>query len=93
MFLGFSADQICCLFHVSKTFYALDLTIEVTQIRAEDGTIQVYCQSIPESTEIEMHLSIKLSKKSFGEILRPKSATRTLIKGLTHGPRAISSLT
>ena len=40
IFLGFSADQTCCLFHVSKTFYALDLSIEVAQIRAEDGTSQ-----------------------------------------------------
>ena len=28
------------LFHVSKTFYALDLTMEVDQIRVEDGTFQ-----------------------------------------------------
>ena len=47
---------------------------------------------IPKSTEVETHLSIKLSRKSYEGILRPKSATRTLIKGLMHGPRAISSL-
>ena len=28
------------LFHISKTFYALDLTMEVDQIRVEDGTLQ-----------------------------------------------------
>ena len=27
-------------FHVSTTFYALDLTMEVDQIRVEDGTFQ-----------------------------------------------------
>ena len=70
----------------------MDLTVEVTQIRAEDGTFQVYCQLIAESTEVETHLSIKLSKKNFGGILRHKSVTRTLIKGLMHGPRAINSL-
>ena len=71
MFLGFSADLTCCLFHVSKTFYALDVTMEVAQIRAEDGTFQVYCQYIAESTEVETHLSVKLSKKNFEGILRP----------------------
>ena len=45
--------------------------MEVAQIRTEDGTFQVYCQSIAESTEVETHLSIKLSKKNFGGILRP----------------------
>ena len=40
IFLGSSADQTCCLFHVSKTIYALDLTVEVDQIRVEDGTFQ-----------------------------------------------------
>ena len=30
----------CCLFHVFKTFYVLDLTMEVAQIRAEDATFQ-----------------------------------------------------
>ena len=52
----------------------------------------MYCQLTAESTEVETHLSIKLSKKNFGGILRPESVTRTLIKGLMHGPRAISSL-
>ena len=28
------------LFHVSKTFYALNLTMEVDQIRVEDGMFQ-----------------------------------------------------
>ena len=28
---------------------------------------------IVESTEVETHLSIKLSKKNFGRMLRPKS--------------------
>ena len=41
MFLGLSADLTCCLFHVSKTFYALNLTMEVAQIRMEDGTSTV----------------------------------------------------
>ena len=40
IFLEFAADGICCLFHVSKTFYALDLTMEVAKIRVEDGTFQ-----------------------------------------------------
>ena len=44
IFLGLSADLTCCLFHVSKTFYALDLTMEVAQVRVEDGTFQVYHQ-------------------------------------------------
>ena len=52
----------------------------------------MYCQLIAESTEVETHLSIKLSKKNFGGILRPKSVTRTLNKGLMRGPRVISSL-
>ena len=34
---------------------------------------KVYCQEIVEPTEVETHLSIKLSKKNFGGILRPKS--------------------
>ena len=42
----------------------------------------MYCQ-IVESTDIEMHLSIKL-----GGILRPKSVRRTLVIGLIYGPRA-----
>ena len=45
--------------------------MEVAQIRAEDGTFQVYCQYIAESTEVETHLSVKLSKKNFEGILRP----------------------
>ena len=49
---GFSADLTCCLFHVSETFYALDLTMEVAQIRVEDGTFQVYCQYIAQYTEV-----------------------------------------
>ena len=32
--------NILYLFHISKTFYALDLTMEVGQIRVEDGTFQ-----------------------------------------------------
>ena len=35
-----------------------------------------------------MHLSIKLSKKNFGGILRPKSVRRTLVIGSIYGPRA-----
>ena len=31
---------------------------------------------------------MKFSKKDFGEILRPKSVTRTLSIGLIYGPRA-----
>ena len=45
--------------------------MEVAQIRAEDGTFQLYCQYIAESTEVERHLSVKLSKKNFEGILRP----------------------
>ena len=55
MFLSDHAD-ICCThlfrdfrrlkhaacFMLAKTFYFLDLTMEVTQIRAEDGTFQKY---------------------------------------------------
>ena len=62
--------------------------MEVAQIRAEDGTFQVYCQYIAESTEVETHLSIKLSKKNFGGILRLKSVRRTLVIGLIYGPNA-----
>ena len=35
-----------------------------------------------------MHLSIKLSKKNFEGILRPKSVRRKLVIGLIYGPRA-----
>ena len=35
-----------------------------------------------------MHLSMKLSKKNFRGILRPKSVSRTLVIGLIYGPRA-----
>ena len=48
---------------------------------------------IAESTEVETHLSIKLSKKNFGGILRPKSVRRTLVIGLIYGREQISSLT
>ena len=41
-----------------------------------------------ESTEVEMHLSIKFSKKNFGGILRPKPVRRTLAMGLIYGSRA-----
>ena len=40
-----------------------------------------------ESTEVETHLPIKLSKKNFGGILRPKSVRRALVIGLIYGPR------
>ena len=49
---------------------------------------KVYCQEIVESTEVQTHLSIKLSKKNFGGILSPKSVRRTLVTGLIYGPRA-----
>ena len=62
--------------------------MEVAQIKAEDGTFQVYCQYIAESTEDETHLSIKISKKYFGGILRLKSVRRTLVIGLIYGPKA-----
>ena len=62
--------------------------MEVAQIRGEDGTFQVYCQYIAESTEVETHLSIKLSKKNFGGILRIKSVRRTLVIGLIYEPKA-----
>ena len=45
-----------------------------------------------ESTEVETHLSIKLSKKNFGGILRPKSVRRTLVIGLIYRPRANTQL-
>ena len=35
-----------------------------------------------------MHVSIKLSKKNFRGILRPKSVRRTLIIALIYEPRA-----
>ena len=57
--------------------------MEVAQIRAEDGTFQVYCQK-----KVETHLSIKLSKKNFVGILRLKPVGRTLVIGLIYGPRA-----
>ena len=44
-------------------------------------------------TEVETHnLSIKLSKKTFGGILRPKSVRRTLVIGLIYGSRANKQL-
>ena len=46
------------------------------------------CQLIAESTEAETHLSIKFSKKNFGQILRPKSVRRTSFMGLIYGLRA-----
>ena len=49
--------------------------------------LKVYCQEIAESTEVETHLSIKLSKKNFEGILRPKSVRRTLVMGLIYEPR------
>ena len=63
--------------------------MEVAQIRAEDGTFQkcIY-QQIAESAEVEMHLSIKFSKKNFENILRPKSVRRQVFIGLIYGPRA-----
>ena len=49
----------------------------------------VYCFL---STVVKTQLSIKLSKKNFGGILRntecPKSVRRTLVMGLIYGPRA-----
>ena len=49
---------------------------------------KVYCQQIVESTVVETHLSIKLSKKNFGGILRPKSVRRTLVMGANLWARA-----
>ena len=43
----------------------------------------MYCQEIVESTDVEMHVSIKLSG-----ILKPKSVRRTLVTGQIFGPRA-----
>ena len=40
-----------------------------------------------ESTKVEMHLFIKLSKKNFGGILRPYSKRRTLVIGLIYGQK------
>ena len=59
----------------SKTFCALDLMMEVAQIREDDGTFQVYCQYI-----------YKTLKENFG--VRPKSVRRTLVLGLIYGSRA-----
>ena len=64
--------------------------MEVVQIKLEDGTFQK-C-TVVESTEVETHLSIKLSKKNFGGILRPKSVRRTLVIRLIYGPRANKQL-
>ena len=49
---------------------------------------KVYYQQIAESTEVEMYLSSKFSKKNFGRILRPKPVRRPLVTGLSYGPRA-----
>ena len=43
----------------------------------------MYCQYIVESTDVDMHLSMKLRG-----ILRPESIRRTLVIGLIYGPRA-----
>ena len=43
---------------------------------------------VVEPTKVETHLSIKLSKKNFGGMLRPKSVRRTLVTGLVYGLRA-----
>ena len=45
-----------------------------------------------EPTKVETHLSIKLSKKNFGGILRPKSVRRILVTGLVYGLRANKQL-
>ena len=73
-----------------KTFHVLNLTMEVTQIRAEDGTLQkcIINKYQLSPTEVKTHSFIKFSKKSFGGILRPKSVRRPLIVGLIYGPRA-----
>ena len=42
----------------------------------------MYCQQIVQSTDVEMHLSIKPRG-----ILRPKSVRRTLVIELIYGPR------
>ena len=52
-----------------------DLTMELDQVRVEEAIV--------ESTDIEMHLSMKLRG-----ILRPKSVRTTLVTGLIYGPRA-----
>ena len=49
---------------------------------------QTYKTLIVVSTDVQTHLSIKLSKKNFRGILRPKSVGRTLVIGLIYGPRA-----
>ena len=40
------------------------------------------------SVKVETHLSIKLSKKNFGGIMRLKSVRGILVMGLIYGPRA-----
>ena len=64
--------------------------MEVAQIRVEDGTFQkcTVNKYLVESTDVQTHLSIKLSKKNFREVLRAKSVRRTLVIGLIYGPRA-----
>ena len=58
--------------------------MEVDQIKVEDGMFQkCTVNKIFESTEVEMHLSIKLRG-----ILKPKSVRKTLVMGLIYGPRA-----
>ena len=63
--------------------------MEVAQITVEDRTFQkCTVNKTVESTEVETHLSIKLSKNNLGKILRPKFVRRTLVIGLIYGPRA-----
>ena len=58
--------------------------MEVDQIRVEDWPFFKSTLSIiVESTDVEIHLSIKLRG-----ILRPKSVRRTLVIGLIYWPRA-----
>ena len=57
----------------------------------EGNMVGLICSNIvsgPVYTEVETHLSVKLSKKNFGGILRPKSVRRTLVTGLICGLRA-----
>ena len=44
--------------------------------------------TVAESAEAGMHLSVKFSKRHFGGMLRPKSVRDTLVIGLIYGPRA-----
>ena len=57
--------------------------MEVDQLKVKMGRFKSILSINSESTDVDMHLSMKLRG-----IVRPKSVRRTLVTGLIYGPRA-----